>query len=314
LSGISVREEAPSPLYKFVPNPRFLENSLFRFSQPGALNDPEEALPRVTFGLYAAEDYAEARNMAERAGFVGLPADKLETLFMDPYPKDRFDESSFPCLWPATVPELRPEPFESLEDFDRSVMDRAVLLCRQSANRELGIFSLTESTHDSMWAYYAADHTGMAVEFDAYHPFFSDNQSLFQVKYSDEPVFVSSNGGVIRVAGEKFEVRSILSGDLNTIPLELLVRKRLGWQHEREWRLITKLSEANEISAQDRDFPIYLFEVPPDSIAAIIFGLRADQNLIRHVADCAENEPKWSHLALRKRVQSPRGEALEKCW
>jgi hypothetical protein len=53
---------ALSHLLKYMECPLFLDNGLFRFTQPGATNDEaNEARPELLFGRYAPEDYEHTR-------------------------------------------------------------------------------------------------------------------------------------------------------------------------------------------------------------------------------------------------------------
>lgn len=82
----------PSVLYKFMPDLRFLENGKFRFSQPDALNDPQEAQPRIVFEEYTPEDYAAARTKSS----FSMSQEELEAFHLHPFPAGRFDEKAFP--------------------------------------------------------------------------------------------------------------------------------------------------------------------------------------------------------------------------
>src|SRR5690242_20532812 len=94
----------PAKLFKYMPSARFLENSSFRFTQPDALDDHREVLPRLVYGRYAPEDYQIARAKADANGMSDMSDKELETFFLNPYPARRFDEKSFPALWRAHPP------------------------------------------------------------------------------------------------------------------------------------------------------------------------------------------------------------------
>jgi hypothetical protein len=220
--------QPPQVLYKYTPHPYFLKNSLFLFSPPG-INDPKEAVPETIFRQYPPEDYAVARAQAEQNGFYNLSDEELEEGFMDPYPAHRYDETNLPALWRASVRErrLRAEPFHTIEEFDRAVAEHALTLCRQEIVRTLGIFSMTESTDETMWAYYAANHTGIRVAFGTRHPFFSQKEPPFPVEYTDTPIYISSCSGRVRIAGHLMSMEMIMRGEIPGFPPQLLIRKRL---------------------------------------------------------------------------------------
>lgn len=297
---------APPVLYKYTSNLGFLENGLFRFSQPGALNDPKEAQPRIVFKEYAPEDYDAARAMAER----NISQDELEALYMHPFPAWRFDEKGFPGLWPAKEIRLSNEPFYSIEDFDKAVMDKAVSLCRKISNQNFGIFCMTESTDDHLWAYYAADHTGIAITIDAKHPFFSS--AVVQVEYSEASIPVSSNHGVVRIAGQRINQDDILTERMMDIPLELLLQKRPSWSHEKEWRMVKRLDEGKNTGKLDNNnIPVFLFSIPPECIIAITFGYKASNFMISETQKMVEKSDIWQHLELRQRKQLSNGSIHE---
>lgn len=301
----------PKFLYKYMPQPRFLENGMFRFTQPKDLDgiDPEEAVPGLVFNRHAPEDYAAERLHIAASGLANIPSKQLEFL-MQPYPSWRFDERSFPGLWPARVPELRNEPFASLEELDEAVAHKAIVECIKFANREFGILSLTETfRQNTMWAHYANHHKGIAVEMDATHPYFADSRMIFPLKYSDQPVSVSLVNGMLRVGGIQFSYESVLRGEISDIPLQLLLRKKMEWAHEREWRMIQRLADCDE--RQDNPDPgccaICLFKIPKQAIKALIFGLKADPGCKDSIKAKVLANPDWSHLELRELRQSAHG-------
>jgi hypothetical protein len=148
-------------LYEDYPTARFFEKQMVRFTQPSALNDPDEALPNLSFGRFTEEDYAVAREKATR---------KLEAMFMTPFPSRRFDEVSFPGLRPVKELRLRPEPFATTAEFDRGVGERAVELVGEPADRSIGIFSLSRVLNELMRAYYSDSRAGLVVGFNENHP------------------------------------------------------------------------------------------------------------------------------------------------
>lgn len=298
---------APNPLYKYMSHCAFLENSLFRFSQPSALNDPEEALPHVRYGRYAPEDYEHARLEAQRYGNYDISDEELEAMHLNPYPARRFDEKAFPDLWPAYLKELRQEPFYTIEEFDRFLAERAVQLFRESANRSIGIFSLSACADNHMWAYYSSDHAGIAVVFDTTHDFFRDNGALCPVSYSDEPIYVSTQLGLIRVAGQQLRQEDVVRGQVGDIPRPLYLRKRPNWQHEQEWRIVRPLHEAVTVKSADMPYPVYLFRVPPESISAIIIGYKASDEVVGNIQRQVNGNSIWRHLTLQRRVIGPGG-------
>ena len=293
-------------LLKYLPSTRFFENGMMRFSQPGALNDPNEARPQLSFGKYASEDYAEASRKANEAGIHNLPKDRLEAFFLVPFPRRRYDEKSFPGLWPAMEPRLRAEPFHTLDEFDECVARKAIELCRNFVDQNLGILSLSETNDEPMWAHYAANHTGIAIRFRRDHSFFATE--VQQVDYSESPIFVSSNDGWVRVGGIAIKNDDILNSKVDHAPRSLLLRKRTAWQYEKECRLISPLSKASRIIGPDSlGYPICLFEIPDDAIDSVVFGHRANDSTIARVRNAIHENNAWSYIKLWKRMDTMTG-------
>lgn len=295
-------------LSKYVPTDQFLDNGLFRFTQPASLNDPDEARPTVLFNGYAPEDLEAAAVITSRNGFKKPPdTEYLKDIYLAPYPSGRFDENSFPGLWPANEPRLRETPFASHAEFDRAVAERAVELCLKHANRSLLIFSLTSATaSDHMWANYANNHQGVEVRFRRNHPFFADR--LHKIIYSDEPVRVSSNDGWVRLYGKTVSTEDILDGKLQDFPIELVLRKRCGWQREHEVRLLCHPDEATVVLGQDSiGNDVYLFEVPPAAIETIVLGYRASNDFVQTVLNKVQTNSRWSEVNVSRLVNTPAG-------
>jgi Protein of unknown function (DUF2971) len=290
-------------LFKYFERPHILVSGLVRFSQPGALNDPEDSLPQVAFDVYSPEDYAAAREYALGSGFPFMSEEDLEHFALAPYPAARLDEKGLPGLWPRLEPRLRDIPFKTAAEMDRALAERAVQLYLNWANRSIGVFCLTKSTDERMWAYYARSHAGVAIGFDERHPFFAKARPMI---YSDQPMSISSNEGTIRFGGVQWNSEDILNGIVRAVPQDILFRKRSTWSHENEWRIFDQLSAAAKIDARDENgYPVHLFEVPRDAVKLVILGYRASDDL---VADTLRNVANgWDHLVVLMRRQSSTG-------
>lgn len=293
-------------LLKYMPAPLFIENGLFRFTQPTALNDPYEAMPRLRVSSYSPEDVAVARKSARASGHGDLTDEMLIGLFLRPFPSRRFDEKSFPGLWPASEPRLRPEPFDTIAEFDQALAERAIALAMQHSDQTIGILSLSTQTNETMWAHYTNDHHGVCIGFDPAHPFF--NRRVKAVTYSAEPVVMSVNGGMVRLAGHTLRKEDILNGRVQILPDELLWRKSVDWEHQQEWRMIMPLPAAAEsIPTSDPALPICLFEIPYDAVLGLTFGWRASDASVTNALMLIESRPEWHHLTVRRRRRTALG-------
>lgn len=186
-------------LYKYMPYRRvFFENFFVRCSQRAALNDPFEMLP----GL----DYLVALD----CDVTGKPSGRFGT----------------------TREEVRAYFQEHLTDHTR----HHVAFTQDF--RDLGVISLTE-TRDNllMWAHYADNHHGMAVEYDLRHPFFTE-----------------LDGKAERLAPVVY--RKQRSWDLYPDPTNpelvdlygILFEKSDEWIYEKEHRVSRKLIKADQIA------------------------------------------------------------------
>jgi hypothetical protein len=122
-------------------NPRltFLDNGLFRVTQPRALNDPFEMKPRVLLDEFADEDWAVARARAREMRMAGADDETIRMLFLEAYPKGRFDETNFPGLYPARIPDLREEPFRTLAEIDAAHAAKVQAIVEQTIPWEDGL-------------------------------------------------------------------------------------------------------------------------------------------------------------------------------
>ena len=276
------------------PRTSFLDNGLFRITQPRSLNDPFEMKPRVLLDRYSDEDWTVAREQAQRSGMFpsGTLDDKLvEDLFLTPLPAGRMDEKSFPGLWPARDPKLREEPFKTIAEFDEFRASRVCETLENILNERFGIFSMTEDPVQLlMWTHYGAEHRGFVVGFQPSHPFFAQVGTLRRVEYRTERVSVSSNDGVIRVAGHW-----LVEGQ--DPPVETLLRKHPDWAYEKETRLIVPLAGADEVirSETGKD-AVYLLRFPETAVRVLILGARIDDKQAEAMVRQVRQQNQWGHL------------------
>lgn len=288
------------------PRLAFLDDCLFRITQPRALNDPFEVKPRILLDQYSEEDRIVARQEALASGVFpgGLPSgDEIERLFLASGPGRRFDEKDFPGLYPARIPGLREEPFNSIAEIDEFRARRVKDTVEAIINETIGVFSMTEDPAQLvMWSQYAAEHRGVCVGFDKRHPFFLQAGELRQVEYLNRRVSISSNGGLVRIAGHELT---------KALPMDTLLRKHPDWEHEREWRLIALLQCAAKVNLPwtGRD-PIYLFRFLEATIQTLILGVRVRPEQVSEIRARLQ-EARWRHVRLYQARLSEEQFALE---
>jgi Protein of unknown function (DUF2971) len=275
-------------LDKGIPRTSFLDDGLFRVTQPSALNDPFEMKPRVLVNKYAEEDLSVARDTARQMGFLDaaqLSEDRfIEGLFLKPI-GGRFDESIIPA---SHFPELREEPFYSLQELDEFQADNTRQLLEKLLNERYGIFSMSQDADDLlMWSHYAAEHRGIVVGFQSDHQFFVEGGMLREVDYRENRVSVSTVDGIIRVAGHKVS-------DDQYPPVATMLRKHPAWNYEKEVRLITLLENADGVKPGD----VYLRRFPESAIKIMILGARVDAQQAESIVNQIRDQPQWHHLRL----------------
>jgi hypothetical protein len=281
-----------------VPRFSFISDQLFRITQPNCLNDPFEMQPRVLLEEYSPEDRGEARRLSLKTNLFSdsHPSDEdIEQLFLAPFPNGRFDEKRFPGLWPVTIPELRTEPFQTLAELDKFRARKLRENIQELLNNTFGVFSLTKNPCELlMWAHYAAEHRGIAVGFDCTHRFFLDTGVLRDVEYLPKRVSISSNGGIIRIAGKKLKAETLP-------PIQTLLIKHPSWYHEKEIRFIVPLASADEKQSLDDTIEkIYLKKIPCEAIRAIVLGVRVTEQQQIDIIAKLRSETNMKHVRLFK--------------
>src|SRR5262249_38733815 len=150
-------------------------------------NDPADCAPRFYADCFSPEDYAEARKEAARTTFIDFGGEPtlhdLETFFLTMIPRSRVGDIE--GMFPRVIPELRPEPFNSMAEYDdfnaRQWHDHLIA----SLDRKIGVFSMSlDPMNQLMWADYAAAHRGVVVGFDSAHPFFQESLVAAAVEYT----------------------------------------------------------------------------------------------------------------------------------
>ncbi len=157
-------------------------------------------------------------------------------------------------------------------------------------NEQLGIFCLTEDPLNLlMWAHYGDNHRGVVIEFDETHPFFTrrkgprdDLRHFRQVTYTEHrpSVFLSRSDAV-----------------------QLFYCKSIDWSYEREWRLITPLTDATKTIDNPDGLPICLFEVPSDAVRGLIFGCRSSTDVHLQISGAIRGSPDFHHVALSRATE-----------
>lgn len=229
---------------------------LVRFTQPEDLNDPFDANPQIDNLVTKNQFQKMIKNTSlSRKEFNDIILETLNKGLIDP---NNVNDSYKDFIY---------ETFQRGElNFDQSAEVKAIFNMIPSAfseaiNKNIGIFCLSE-TNDNilMWSHYADQHKGIAIGYDSEHPFFNQQKQgldfkLGKVKYSmkrpDKPGEFKDN-------------------------YRLFYQKSPDWKYEKEWRVISRLENADTILSQNDSnaFSIYLFKIPIEAIQYIIFGMK----------------------------------------
>lgn len=265
----------PRVFYKYFPSERiqFFEDLALRFSPHKSLNDPFENTPAEADQLetLSAEEIRALRSSLEDWG--PYSADLVGKSL-----KRRFDAES-------SVPEL------------------------EEVARRKGALCLSE-THDNllMWAHYASDHRGFAIEIDSKYFFgLADDPNnawkitLDRVKYREmRPV---------RQSGSYWDY---FHGTLHKIA----TTKSTHWSHEQEWRVMrplgtadivlgTRNSGVDVLKRDSSNNPYHLFKLPKGSLSKVIIGARATKQSMARIKRYLEADTALAHVRLKLAVPDP---------
>ncbi len=250
-----------SNLYKFIGRPadvEFLLRGFLKFTPIPELNDPSELLPnvireevktsleRLKRTGYTEEDMVHLRQQGEvlrllaPGYYVGVPGTRRQASDLI----SRAGDEHLPFI----------EVF--LDGVAREV----------SSN--VGLFCLTKR-RDSlpMWAHYAANASGLVVEFrDLHEVFCGDSTGILRkpipVRYEREQFSVT------------YEPRSHES---------LFLAKFQDWGYEQEVRIVLPLADCRQSMHGGR--LLYSFDVSPKHIARVILGWRMDVSTVDAVVE-----------------------------
>lgn len=245
----------------------FFNNFEIRFSQLSSFNDPFDGNPNITRILSLEEEQAIAIETLKKINHNDILKSFIET-------HPQFENE----LTLNTIDHMQSDLQNIALDLIRKESHKTF---HKQMDKALGALCLTE-TPDSplMWAHYAQDHTGFVIELDGHNDFFHDIGSTKQVR---------------RVIYIEKRPSGTLS-DLN--PIDLFFTKSIHWIHEKEWRMLERLSNAVEIISKN-DQSIYLFNIPPDAIKSIIFGCRCNTSFIKETIIKIQSKPELSNASIK---------------
>jgi hypothetical protein len=261
--------------FKYIPYERFKDfrRGRIRFTQPGAFNDPFE-MP-----AFKAQEAEEAR----RAGLSGLTAQTGE--IQQGLSQGRIPDAAFVLpiyYFLGMVPQKRQEaPVPSQNAIDKL----------KQIDQHFGILSLSMTADNLwLWAHYANEHRGLAVEIDP-------DGSEFNSHASPDPNFECAK----RV---KYSAQRPRIPETDQILFEHFFVKSPEWSYEQEYRIVRRFESARE-TINVQPFPVHLYELPAIAIRKVIFGARVTQEQRRALIDETDADPAFAHVGFAEAVLDP---------
>lgn len=196
-------------------------------------------------------------------------------------------------LWIEKMVPLWADTVEA--NYEKSIRE---VYARLDSN--FGVLSLSETvTSKLMWSFYSDGGRGFVVEFNPSDVWFNcktaDNDSyrhLRQVRYvaDREPMYFASKD------------------DVATRDDAVLYTKTNEWEFERERRIIRGFKEAKEkVGTDNHGKDVFLFEIPPSAIRAVVFGYRATPQQEESLRGIVATNMNLKHIVFRRAVRDVNG-------
>jgi len=269
----------------------FLQNGLFRFTQPKELNDPKEAKPKFYINEYSPKDIILARYQLQHTNpmqaNIGLSDEDLILNCLKPLLNRIIDTS--PNL-------VKRHGYNSIEEYDLAQLTKTYGAFEKKVNLEVGVFSLTTDNKNSvMWSSYCENYKGIVVGF---------SEELIDLpQYISSEVFydlekigleVSLNYGQTRFNGkiikENDKTPIIISDELIK---SFLFHKESQWDYEKEYRLISKLNSASKKADN-----IYLEKIPFTFIKEIFLGSKMEHEEKEQIISIINSNKELNHIKI----------------
>ncbi|NOS79525.1 MAG: DUF2971 domain-containing protein [Nitrospira sp.] len=267
-------------LYKFIASPEVVQSILggmVKFTPIAELNDPSELVPNM--------DMQEVRDSLTRLRAEGysdvdmLHLQQQEHLLQTLAP--RFQAVRAPATKSEASRLIRSSFYDSLSTLEHLLSETA-----REMSSKVGLFCLSQR-FDSlpMWAHYAANASGLAIEF----------KDLEQVFPGDET-------GVLRVPtpityqGESFGVTFDPQSHRS-----LFFAKFQDWSYEQEVRVVLPLSDCSRHNLFGKD--LYTYQIPKTCIVRIVLGWnmsQANQLAVKEQVKALNPTVSITHAYIRK--------------
>jgi hypothetical protein len=236
-------------LYKFIADPdvvQFLVKGIVKFTPIPELNDPSELSPSMILEEVQASLARLREKGYTRRDIVDLRKQQALIQLLAP----RFQAVRAPSTPQLATALIRSSFYDRLP-----VLEQLLNGIAHEMSTRVGLFCLSQR-YDSlpMWAHYAANAAGLAVEFQHLERAFpGDETGLLReprsVRYERER------------SGVTFDPRSHETLFLSKFP---------DWSYEREVRIVLPLAHCRREMVNGR--PLHLYDVPSHCVARLILG------------------------------------------
>lgn len=281
----------PATLFKYTTGETariILRTGRMRWSSPDLFNDPAEfrRLPNFSPSLVDAVSELPRVIVSAVTGASSIDMDRLSAPTRFLYGLIEYGISN--GINPEDLIEA-----SGIEDQsqDQLYHDRLREFFGDNFTKQARVLCLTANPlNPAMWANYSQIHTGCLLGLKHIPEKDTPLQEAKQVTYHQDVPCIGS-GLDFLLYGASRELRSL------TIDY-ICFAKRVEWQYEQEWRVITWRS--NEGDPPHGDYPFL-----PEEIESVTFGLKAPADLVADVTEILDEKYPWCK---KYRVQSSHGE------
>jgi hypothetical protein len=252
--------------FKYLAPDRFdvLESQKVRFSPPSALNDPFELL----FGTDFLDDPEKSKWLETDVGTRQYLRHQEKSKAEGRSP--RYTEEQFRTAAAEKVSKMK---------------DKLKAVAIESHKGQISVFRIFCLTsvppHGAkslpLWTYYSDGHKGMALEFDAKHPWVD-----YKCPGSDDPY-----SGIVRYSERRVQYSDPLTPDF-------VFTKAECWRHEGEYRVLRHLDTAKDL---DRSKIDSLVAFPTMALVSVTLGINSPQILVEKVQAVLQ-EARYKHIKL----------------
>ena len=274
----------------------FLEDGLFRITQPKFLNDPKgECIFSPFFNTFSEADLKYAYRKYTTSIFYEGPNVSDEFLikhYLLPTGQ-RYNIDDEPSL--LGFSEF--DGFNTMEEYDRfhasKYVEQINSCLLEELNKTIGILSLTNSlTNQEMWLKYGQHGQGIAIAFDSTHDFFVKNNIKKVIYDNHKRASITFYENIIRINGipipneyenadevTKYYFKNLDPDDLFT---RLFLTKNNRWKDEIELRIIFDLIDSDKDVINGNDL-IALKYIPFESFTELVLGWAISQELTNEI-------------------------------